>query len=309
MDRESHATDETLPTIMTSPSSVGDEFVSCVVGQADADIRNSRTTISDSDHDDTREKEELDFDHPTIQIRYADRRRNTAIHLACRRQPPPLVIRSLLDCSPPRDAIASRRTADGLTPLHFAAYCGTGPEVVEMLVDRMRSDAAIMKLSQSTRGRQSLGGGVAVMPVNDAEGEVGVVDMGVVSEKEDVNLAETLPLPSILPPTRILDRCRRTPLHCALSGFRTPIRPTVVRKLLSADPVSSILGDERGRTPISLLFDDYAEEIMEALDDDITPIEAHDRCTTPGAELNECWEMLGDLLRAAYLGGIACNII
>jgi hypothetical protein len=83
----------------------------------------------------------------------------------------------------------------------------------------------------------------------------------------------------------------------------------VVRKLLSADPVSSILGDERGRTPISLLFDDYAEEIMEALDDDITPIEARDRCTTPGAELNECWEMLGDLLRAAYLGGIACNII
>ena len=68
VDRESHATDETLPTIMTSPSSVGDEFVSCVVGQADADIRNSRTTISDSDHDDTREKEELDFDHPTIQI-------------------------------------------------------------------------------------------------------------------------------------------------------------------------------------------------------------------------------------------------
>ena len=101
---------------------------------------------------------------------FKSRRRNTAIHLACRRQPPPLVIRSLLDCSPPRDAIASRRTADGLTPLHFAAYCGAGPEVVEMLVDRMRSDAAIMKLSQSTRGRQSLGGGVAVMPVNDAEG-------------------------------------------------------------------------------------------------------------------------------------------
>jgi hypothetical protein len=56
VDRESHATDETIPTITTSPSSVGDEFVSCVVGQADADIRNSRTTISDSDHDDTREK-------------------------------------------------------------------------------------------------------------------------------------------------------------------------------------------------------------------------------------------------------------
>ena len=305
VDRESHATEETLATIMTSPSSVGDEeFVSCV-GPADADLRNS-TTVSDTSDpgDDTHEnEEELDFDHPTMQIRYADHRRNTAIHLACRRQPPPLVIRALLDCSPPRDAIASRRTADGLTPLHFAAYCGAGPEVVGMLVDRMRSDAAIMK--QSTRGRQSLGG-VAVMPLNDTGGgggggEVGVVDIGVVSEKDDLdNLVET---PSILPPTRILDRRRRTPLHCALSGFRTPIRPTVVRKLLSVDPVSSILGDERGRTPISLLFDDYAEEVMEALDDDITPIEVSDRCTTPGAELHECWEMLSDLLRAAYLGG------
>lgn len=295
VDRESQSTDETLPTIMTSPSSVGDEqFVSCV-GPADADIRTSNT-ISDSDRDNTREENELDFEHPTIQIRYADRRRNTAIHLACRRQPPALVIRALLDCSPPRDAIASRRTADGLTPLHFAAYCGAGPEVVGMLVDRMQSDAAIRK--QSTRGRQSLGG-VAAQPFNE--------DIGVVSEKDDLNLAKSMLLPSILPPTRILDRRRRTPLHCALSGFRTPIRPTVVRKLLSADPVSSILGDERGRTPISLLFDDYAEEVMEALDDDITPIEARDRCTTPGAELHECWEMLGDLLQAAYLRGSAVS--
>jgi hypothetical protein len=37
------------------------------------------------------------------------------------------------------------------------------------------------------------------MPVNDAEGEVGVVDMGVVSEKEDVNLAFLAPNANIGP--------------------------------------------------------------------------------------------------------------
>ena len=105
-----------------------------------------------------------------------------------------------------------------------------------------------------------------------------------------------------LPPTRLLDRRRRTPLHCALSGFRTPIRPVVVRKLLAADPASATLGDERGRTPLSLLFDDYAEEVMEALEEDVTSIEARDRCTRVGGELHECWEMLGLLLQAAYQG-------
>jgi hypothetical protein len=43
-----------------------------------------------------------------------------------------------------------------------------------------------------------------------------------------------------------------------------------VRKLLSVDPASATLADERGRTPLSLLFDDYAEEVMEALEEDVT---------------------------------------
>lgn len=38
-------------------------------------------------------------------------------------------------------------------------------------------------------------------------------------------------------------------------------------RLLAVDPASGTLGDERGQTPLSLLFDDYAKEIMEALDD------------------------------------------
>ena len=86
----------------------------------------------------------------------------------------------------------------------------------------------------------------------------------------------------------------------ALSGFRTPIRPDVVRKLLAADPASATLGDERGRTALSLLFDDYAKEVMEALKNDVTSTEARDRCMKMGGDLHECWEMLGLLLKAVY---------
>jgi len=220
----------------------------------------------------------LSASHPCLQTRYADRRRNTPLHLACRRQPPTSVVRALLNNSP-CEAI-SRRTADGLTPLHFAAYCGADVEVVSLLVDRMRSDAAVgraMRLSSAL----------------DENEESADPRWRVFSE-------ESVPLP----PTRLLDRRQRTPLHCALSGFRTPIRPLVVRKLLSVDPASATLGDERGRTPLSLLFDDYAEEIMEALEDDVSPSVAKERIEK-GGELYECWKMLSVLLQAAYQGSVS----
>ena len=74
-----------------------------------------------------------------------------------------------------------------------------------------------------------------------------------------------------LPPSRLLDRRKGTLLHCACTGFRTRSRPAVVQKLLSADPVSANIEDERGRTSQSLLFDNYAKEVMEALEDDVMP--------------------------------------
>lgn len=234
---------------------------------------------------------------PCIQTRYADRRRNTPLHLACRRQPPPSVIRALLNQSPCEYSM--RRTADGLTPLHFAAYCGADVEVVSMLVDRMRSDAAVMKAAKLTLDltfdeKDELDNDEDDESENDVTGN---------NSSGDKVHSRLNPEPVELPPTRILDRRQRTPLHCALSGFRTPIRPLIVRKLLAVDPSSSTLPDERGRTPLSLLFDDYAEEIMEALEDDVSAQECKD-LISKGGELYECWRMLRVLLEGAYLGSV-----
>jgi hypothetical protein len=77
-----------------------------------------------------------------------------------------------------------------------------------------------------------------------------------------------------------------------------------VRKLLSVDPASAVLPDERGRTPLSLLFDDYAEEVMEALEEDVSRAMAVRRIEK-GGELYECWKMLRVLLQAAYLGNVS----
>jgi hypothetical protein len=107
-----------------------------------------------------------------------------------------------------------------------------------------------------------------------------------------------------LPPSRLLDRRKRTPLHCACAGFRTRSRPAVGRKLLSADPASANLEDERGRTPLSLLFDDYAEEVVEALEDNVTPEMVRRRTDEEGGELYKCWEILCLLLQAEYQGSV-----
>eukprot|EP00573_Skeletonema_grethae_P011505 CAMPEP_0201711444 /NCGR_PEP_ID=MMETSP0578-20130828/59143_1 /ASSEMBLY_ACC=CAM_ASM_000663 /TAXON_ID=267565 /ORGANISM="Skeletonema grethea, Strain CCMP 1804" /LENGTH=1162 /DNA_ID=CAMNT_0048200495 /DNA_START=58 /DNA_END=3546 /DNA_ORIENTATION=- len=213
--------------------------------------------------------------HPCLQTRYTDRRRNTPLHLACRRQPPPAVIRALLNASPSEASI--RRTTDGLTPLHFAVYCGAGLEVVNLLVESMTTCCMLMT-SAAANNNQS--GGTS-------------------SSSSNTDVSSPPP-----PPTRLLDRRRRTPLHCALSGFRTPVRPSIVRSLLRVDPQSSTMEDERGRTPLTLLFDDYAEEIMEALEDDVSVGELRERCWKKGGELYECWSMLSVLLRAAYLGSV-----
>jgi len=260
--------------------------------------------------DETSQTSTQNSQHPCLQTRYADRRRNTPLHLACRRQPPPLVVRALLNHSP-CEAV-SRRTADGLTPLHFAAYCGAGVEVVSMLVDRMRSDAAVGRAMRlSLRLNEEVGSEVN-NSINNNNNNNNNNKEGLTNAKDNSNRSGDnngrwrLPSEesSALPPTRLLDRRRRTPLHCALSGFRTPIRPVVVRKLLAVDPASATLGDERGRTPLSLLFDDYAEEIMETLEEDVSNGMARERIRE-GGELHECWRMLTVLLQAAYRGSVS----
>ncbi|KAL7446872.1 hypothetical protein ACHAXM_011443 [Skeletonema potamos] len=225
--------------------------------------------------------------HPCLQTRYTDRRRNTPLHLACRRQPPPAVIRALLNASPSEASI--RRTTDGLTPLHFAVYCGAGLEVVNLLVESM-TQCCMLRASGANINNNYHPTSAAAAGANHLDGR------NTITTNE---LSSSSP-----PPTRLLDRRHRTPLHCALSGFRTPVRPSIVRTLLRVDPQSATMEDERGRTPLTLLFDDYAEEIMEALEEDVSVGELRGRCWKKGGELYECWSMLGVLLRAAYLGSV-----
>ncbi len=230
---------------------------------------------------------------PCLQARYSDRRRNTPLHLACRRQPPPEVIRALLDHSP-AEAVR-RRTSDGQTPLHFAAYCGAGVDVVSMLVERMKMDAE-QSVTLQQQQQQLL--------LSKEEEKDGTTNDREVSPIAPSSRQHPPPISMLQPATRVFDRRHRTPLHCALSGFRSPDRPLVIRKLLSADPSSSTLCDERGRTPLSLLFDDYAEEVMEALEEDVSSASVRFRTHQIGGELRECWRMLRVLLQAAYQGTV-----
>lgn len=234
---------------------------------------------------------------------YSDKCKNTALHLACRRQPPVDVVMALIRAYPEG---ALKKTLDGLTPLHFACYCGASPNVVGVLLEwtvphhlhrlhrraslkqnGARENAAVNGGANGHSNHSSSAGGAAAAPQDPG---------GTTTRKLHRQKSATMP------PPELLDRRGRTPLHCACAGFRTPHRPAVVRLLLSSDPNSSTTMDERSRTPLSLIMDDYAEEIEDAIDDMVTPEEAKDLCLK--GELKECWDITGLLLRAAYRGTV-----
>lgn len=99
----------------------------------------------------------------------------------------------------------------------------------------------------------------------------------------------------------LVDRRGRTPLHCACAAFRSPHRLPVVKMLLELDASCATAVDERGRTPLSLIVDDYVEELHEALDDATSKDKAF-RSTLEGGDLYDCWQVVTVLLRAAYDG-------
>jgi len=59
------------------------------------------------------------------------------------------------------------------------------------------------------------------------------------------------------------DKRGRTPLHFSTAGFRTSDRAKVVKCLLDIKSEVVNWEDDRGRTPLALMFEDYAEEIEE----------------------------------------------
>ena len=99
----------------------------------------------------------------------------------------------------------------------------------------------------------------------------------------------------------MVDRRGRTPLHCVCAGFRSPHRLPVVRMLLELDSSCATAVDERGRTPLSLIVDDYVEELHEALQDKTSKDQAS-KATMDGGDLYHCWQVVTLLLRAAYTG-------
>lgn len=179
--------------------------------------------------------------HPK-EARYQDKCKNMPLHVCCRRQPPPDVVEALIRAYP--EALSST-TMDGLTPLHFACFCGSAPLTVKKVVP------------------------------------------------DDVTSLRDF-----------LDRRGRTPLHCVCAGFRSEHRLEVLKVLLEMDPSCAIAPDERGRTPLSLMVDDYAEELQDALKDDVSYEVALEKCMTEKGDLYECWHATSLLLRAAYKGTI-----
>lgn len=130
------------------------------------------------------------------------------------------------------------------------------------------------------------------------------------------------------------ERRGKTALHYACAGFRTRDRSRVIRTLLECNPAAATAEDERGRTPLSLIFDDYAEEIAEeamgrrhltsmsegrGLNTTASTTDAS--CLTPSStnslsstqsvnyshssrELNDCFRIVSYQLRAAYHGSV-----
>ena len=84
--------------------------------------------------------------HPA-EASYSDRCKNTALHLACRRQPPSTIVAALIRA----DAMAAtRRTFDGLTPLHFACYCGASIDVIALLLFESRAASSAYPSAPTT---------------------------------------------------------------------------------------------------------------------------------------------------------------
>ena len=271
--------------------------------------------------------------HPS-EASYHDKRRNTALHLACRRQPPVEVILALLECADGSLSTtttgtsssaggggshndgtgggAEARTVDGLTPLHFAAYCGATPEVVRILLKRYADYRTAKKQNRNNKRPPS-----AMAGTSSKSGSIPTcIDAGRGRSQNRGASNYEGAVPRLDHPP--LDRRLRSPLHLALSGFRNPHRPSVVRLLLQATPTCATMADERGRTPLSLLYDDYAEEIADAISDDCSEDRVKRMIRNDGSgsdcngggsgELAECWINLTHLLRASYHGAVGEDI-
>jgi hypothetical protein len=242
---------------------------------------------------------------------HVDNNGNTALHICCRRSHPPIDVIQTLMKAYPRALI--RRTVDGLTPLHFAAYFSADGDVIDAMMEeltdllrRSNDHDSDDDLEAADTHRQS-------MPSSRRDDNtcnyyaspssllVRLITLGMYKSKQEdeytpqtdgllASAAASVPSEPLL----TLDRRRRTPLTCACAGPRSAGRPEVVRYLLlhASDPVEVItFPDERSRTAIDIVVDDYQEELDDALRDGMDAMEVANSCLNDGGSLREFWSI------------------
>ena len=260
---------------------------------------------------------------------HVDNSGNTTLHICCRRCHPPIdVIESLIKAYP--NALV-RRTVDGLTPLHFAAYFAADGHVIDVMMKELSDFLERAKDSdhndennhddddleagdahrQSTRMRSSRRRNDSNYYASSPSFLVRLVTLGMYKSKalqHDGDASQTdgllssvkacLPSEPLLAP----DRRRRSPLTCACAGPRSAGRPEVVRYLLlhATNPAEVItFPDERSRTAIDLVIDDYQEEIDDALKDGTDTTDVANCCLSDDGSLREFWSIITLLLVAS----------
>ena len=142
---------------------------------------------------------------------------NTALHLACRRDPP---LRAVRDLARTRPEMVWMTTSDGSLPLHLACHCGCDPDVAGEILDVMeRTTRTSLPPRPLRRARDGTGIGTGSGSSHDGH------DVNDIDNDDD--------------PLFPRDCRGRTPLHLACASSRDPSRRTDLIRLLllrSNDP-------------------------------------------------------------------------
>ena len=169
--------------------------------------------------------------HPHEAI-WSDRCGNTALHLACRKQPSKDVILSLIRAC--HEAL-SMKTVDGMTPLHFATYCGASYDVVKILVNANRHVVSY----SDRRGRTPLQCACIGRKTSDTNNIV----------RELLQISPDL--------CRYVDNNRRSPLFLVLDDYADAIEEQMHIMTRNTDPDDNqpFTTDERNKITADHLYD------------------------------------------------------
>lgn len=256
---------------------------------------------------------------------FVDDRGNTALHLACRRDPPFETIRSLVAMHTP---LVWMTSSDGSLPLHVACHCGCDVSVIEVLIQTMEITPRNIYYCVTSKSRMVNEDDDPLLP-RDNRGRT-PLHLACASSRDSSRRPDCirlLLLRSNDPRRAVLSKDwlgnSGVGLDCAIGQLKI-----ISGGLLDHhESMNSICGC--GRTPLDLIEDDYCEEIDElsaqqvALtiasqcsggghikiggDNDVTTNNkdisistiADDKHRLDDATIYECWATLSILLLAA----------